>query len=247
MILARMALVKIIIYRNGNSDNNNHPRIIMDCAQCIRGYIAIGTLTLLSACGGGGDAPPILGGDAPPIPGGDGPPIPLPTGSTGVFVDGVAGLHYDTPTFSGNTNNAGEYHFLPGETVTFSIGDIVLGSTTAGQVVSPLTLVSGATGPTDPVVTNIVRFLLTLDDDGNPDNGITISVAVEAATAGLSVDFTIADLSTDTGVIALLAAIRGPPTLVSSAVAQAHFTEILATTLGIMRWGSGTWKAAAGP
>ena len=204
----------------------------MDCAQCIRGYIVIGTLTLLSACGGGSDDPP-----SSPV-----------TASTGVFVDGVVvGLHYETPTFSGTTNNAGEYDFLPGETVTFSIGGVVLGSTTAGPVVTPLTLVSGATGPTDPVVTNIVRFLLTLDDDGNPDNGITISDAVTAAAAGLSVDFTIADLSTDTGVIALLAALPGPPTLVDSTVAQTHFTEILATTWGSMSWGSGTWKAAAAP
>ena len=149
----------------------------MDCTQYIRGYILIVILALLSACGGGSDDPPI-------------PPV---TTSTGVFVDGiVVGFHYETPTFSGTTNNA------------------------------------------------IVRFLLTLDDDGNPDNGITISAAVTAAAAGLSVDFTIADLSTDTGVIALLAALPGPPTLVDSTVAQTHFTEILATTWGIMSWGSGT-------
>jgi len=93
----------------------------MDCAQCIRGYIVIGTLTLLSACGGGSDDPP-----SSPV-----------TASTGVFVDGVVvGLHYETPTFSGTTNNAGEYDFLPGETVTFSIGGVVLGSTTAGQGVT---------------------------------------------------------------------------------------------------------------
>ena len=108
MILARMALVKIIIIiGNGNSVNNNdHRRIVMDCVQCIRGYIAIGILTLLSACGGGSDAPP----------------SPPGTASTGVFVDGVVvGLHYETPTFSGTTYNAGEYDFLPGETVTFPI------------------------------------------------------------------------------------------------------------------------------
>ena len=175
-------------------------------------------LTLLSACGGGGG-------------GGDDPPSSPVTASTGVFVDGVVvGLHYETPTFSGTTNNAGEYDFLPGETATFSIGGIVLGSTTAGPIVTPLSLVSGATGPTDPVVIDIVRFLLTLDDDGNPDNGITISAAITAAAAGLSVDFTIAELSTDTGVIALLTALPGPPTLVDSTVARTHCTEILATT-----------------
>ncbi len=93
----------------------------MDCTQYIRGYILIVILALLSACGGGSDDPP-------------NPPV---TASTGVFVDGVVvGLHYETPTFSGTTNNAGEYDFLPGETVTFSIGGVVLGSTTDGQGVT---------------------------------------------------------------------------------------------------------------
>ena len=196
--------------------------------------ILILMLASLSACGGGG-------GDSPP-------PAPPVTASTGVFVDStVAGLHYETPTFSGTTNSAGEYDFLPGETVTFSIGGIVLGSAAAGPVVTPLTLVSGATDPTDPKVTNIVRFLLTLDDDGNPNNGISISAATAAAAAGLSVDFTTANLTTDAGVTALLAALPGTPTLVDETVAQTHFTEILATTWGTMSWGSGTWKAAATP
>ena len=194
--------------------------------------ILILMLASLGACGGGGADPP-----APPV-----------TASTGVFVDStVACLHYETPTFSGTTNSAGEYDFLPGETVTFSIGGIVLGSAAAGPVVTPLTLVSGATDPTDPVVTNIVRFLLTLDDDGNPDNGISISATTTAAAAGLSVDFTIADLTTDAGVITLLATLPSTPTLVDATVAQTHFTEVLATTWGVMSWGTGTWKAAAAP
>jgi hypothetical protein len=193
-------------------------------------------LASLAACGGGGDK------DS------SNPPSPPVTASTGVFVDStVAGLHYETPTLSGTTNSAGEYDFLPGETVTFSIGGIVLGSAAAGPVVTPLTLVSGATDPTDPVVTNIVRFLLTLDDDGNPDNGISISPATTTAAVGLSVDFTTPDLTTDAGVTTLLAALQGTPTLVDTTVAQTHFTEILATTWGSMNWGSGTWKAAATP
>ena len=189
-------------------------------------------ISILTACGGGGDDPP----------------VPPATASTGVFVDGVVvGLHYETPTFSGTTNNAGEYDFLPGETVTFSIGDIVLGSTPAGPVVTPLTLVSGATDPTNPVVTNIVRLLLTMDDDGNPNNGISIPATTTAAAVGLSVDFTTTNLTTDAGVTTLLAALPGTPTLVDAVVAQTHFTETLATTWGSMSWGSGTWKAAAAP
>ena len=197
-------------------------------------YLMLGASVLvLSACGGGG---------------GSGNTTPPPTPSTGVFVDSlVAGIHYETPTYSGTTNSAGEYDYLPGETVTFSIGDIVFGSSPAGPVVTPLSLVPGATDATDPVVTNIVRLLLTLDDDGNPDNGINIDAATTTAATGLTVDFT-ADLSLDAGVATLLTAI-GSPTLVDETAAQAHFTETLTTTWGNMSWGAsgtsggGTWKA----
>ena len=197
--------------------------------------LPFGLSLVLTACGGGGDDPPV-------------PPVPPVTASTGVFVDGVVdGLNYETPTFFGTTNNAGEYDFLPGETVTFSIGGIVLGSTTAGPVVTPLTLVSGAKDHENLVVTNIVRLLLTLDGDGNPNNGISIPPKTTAAAVGLSVDFTTTNLTTDAGITTLLAALPGTPTLVDAVEAQAHFKETLATTWGIMSWGSGKWKAAAAP
>jgi len=186
---------------------------------------------LLSACGGGG---------------GGGTTTPPATPSTGVFTDSpVAGLHYETPTHSGTTNALGEYDYLPGESVTFSIGGIVLGSTLAGPVVSPLTLVAGATDATDPVVTNIVRLLLTLDDDGNPDNGISIAAATATAAAGLSVDFTVADISTETDVGTLLAALPGTPALTDVTTAQSHFAATLAaqSNWGTLAWGTGTWKS----
>lgn len=188
---------------------------------------------LLSACGGGG------GSDGPP------PAVP-PTPSTGVFVDSpVAGLHYETPTRSGTTNSAGEYNYLPGEMVTFSVGGIVFGSTLAGPVVSPLSLVSGATDATDPEVINIVRLLLTMDDDGIPDNGITISAATAAAAVGQTADFNAADLSTDPGMATLLPLLPGTPALVDATVAQTHFSATLAaqSSWGVSAWGSGTWKS----
>jgi hypothetical protein len=187
----------------------------------------------LSACGGGGGG----GGSSPT-------PAP-PATSTGVFVDSVvAGLHYSTATKSGETNSAGEYDYLPGETVTFSIGGIVLGSALAGPVVTPLTLVSGATDETDPVVTNIVRLLLTLDDDGIPGNGITISPATAAAAVGQTVNFNAPDLSTDPGMVALLPLLPGTPPLVDATTAQTHFAATLTSTWGSMTWGTGTWMAS---
>lgn len=196
---------------------------------------------LLSACGGGGGSDSTNAGTGTP------PATPTPTTpSTGIFEDAVvSGLSYQTPTRSGTTNAAGEYDYLPGESVTFSIGGITLGSSLAGPVVTPLSLVNGATDATDPTVTNIVRLLLTLDDNGDPSDGINISSATAAATANQSVDFTAADLASDAGMVALLPLLPGTPPLVDATTAQAHFSATLAaqSNWGTLAWGSGTWKS----
>jgi hypothetical protein len=193
-------------------------------------------LLTLTACGGSG--------------GGDGTTATATeTVSTGVFIDSaVEGLQYETATQSGTTNSLGEYDYLAGETVTFSIGGIVLGSTIAGPVVTPLSLVPDATSATNPVVTNIVRLLLSLDSDGDPDNGITISSDVTTAANDLAVDFSEADLSADDGITNLL---NNLPTLtlVSESVAQNHFNQTLAvqakSTWGSLQWGSSQWRSAS--
>ncbi len=200
--------------------------------RCKQWLMLIASVFLLSACGGGSSSG---GGNlaAPATP------------STGVFTDSpVAGLHYQTDTLSGTTNALGEYDYLPGESVTFSIGGIVLGTTLAGPVVSPLTLVSGATDATDPRVTSIVRLLLTLDDDGIFTPGITISAATAAATVGQTVNFAV-DLSTDPGMTALLPLLPGTPALVDATTAQNHFAATLAaqSDWGALAWGTGSWKS----
>jgi hypothetical protein len=172
-------------------------------------WLTAGLLLTLTACGGGTTPP-------------------TETTSTGVFIDSpVAGLHYSTATQSGTTNSLGEYDYLTGETVTFSIGGILLGSTLAGPVVTPLSLVAGATSANNPQVTNIVRLLLSLDSDNDPNNGITITNDVVAAADGLTVDFGTIDLSNDVGIISLLSGVPSI-TLVTDAAAQTHFSQTLA-------------------
>jgi hypothetical protein len=196
-------------------------------------WLTAGLLLTLTACGGGG-------GDSTTA---------TETVSTGAFIDSaVEGLQYETATRSGTTNSLGEYDYLAGETVTFSIGGIVLGSAIAGSVVTPLSLVPDATNATNPMVTNIVRLLLSLDSDGDPDNGITISSEVTTAANDLAVDFSVADLSADDGIISLL---NNLPTLrlVSESVAQNHFNLTLAikakSTWGSLQWGSSQWRSAS--
>tara|TARA_B110000211_G_C13852931_1_gene453028 strand:+ start:9 stop:632 length:624 start_codon:yes stop_codon:yes gene_type:complete len=198
-------------------------------------WLTAGLLLTLTACGGGG-------GDSTTT-------TATETVSTGAFIDSaVEGLQYETATRSGTTNSLGEYDYLAGETVTFSIGGIVLGSAIAGSVVTPLSLVPDATNATNPMVTNIVRLLLSLDSDGDPDNGIFISSEVTTAANDLAVDFSVADLSADDGIISLL---NNLPTLtlVSESVAQNHFNLTLAikakSTWGSLQWGSSQWRSAS--
>ena len=117
----------------------------------------------LSSCGGGGD-----GGPGPALEG------------EGRFLDSpVEGLEYSSGDISGVTDSWGTFAYDAGEgTVRFFIGDIVLGEGAAHATMTPVSLVAGAEDETDPTVTNIARFLLTLDDDADPANGILIIPAV---------------------------------------------------------------------
>jgi hypothetical protein len=132
--------------------------------------------------------------------------------------------------------------------VTFSIGGIVLGSTPAGPVVTPLSLVAEATSANHPQVINIVRLLLSLDSDGDPDNGVTIASQVATAVAEVTVDFTVADLPTDPGIISLLSSFPSI-TLVTAAAAYTHFSQTLATlaasTWDSLQWGSSQWRSVS--
>ena len=127
-------------------------------------YGALALAVTLTACGGGGSSS-----------GGNGSTEPEAPSKTGVFTDSaVAGIQYQTQpgNKSGKTNAFGEYDYVEGDTVTFRIGDTQLPAVTATGRVTPADM---ADGNDADVVTNVLRLLQTLDDDGNPDNGISIS------------------------------------------------------------------------
>ena len=120
---------------------------------------ALAAAATLTACGGGGGT--------------------ASSGSTQVatFIDSpVAGLAFKSASRSGLTDRNGNFPYSPGETVTFSIGNMMLGSVTpTGNKVTPLQIVPGATGADDDRVTRILRTLQSLDSDGDLNNGIQIS------------------------------------------------------------------------
>ena len=149
---------------------------------------------------------------------------------TGVFVDSaVEGVTYTTATQSGVTNSAGEYNYLAGEQVTFSIGATQLPVVTAAPQVSPVEMAASTSNPA-ATTTNIARLLQSLDGDGNPDNGITISPTAAANAAFINFNVSTDQFANDPNVINLVANSGSTTTsLISADAANAHLNE----TLGI--------------
>ncbi|GGF30724.1 CocE/NonD family hydrolase [Subtercola lobariae] len=112
---------------------------------------------------------------------------------TGVFAGPIIGLKYDTPTESGLTNERGAYRYRKGEAVTFSIGGLVLGSVTGSDRANLAQLVNRVDGKIDrlhdPIVTNLARFVQTLDDDGTVENGITLAPVLHEVIGNVVINF----------------------------------------------------------
>ena len=100
--------------------------------------------------------------------------------NTGTFVDSaVSGLDYQgSTTAAGLTDDQGQFNYQGGETLTFSICDLELGSSVGAAVLTPLNVVEGAGSAEDQRVTNMLILLQTLDADGDLNNGIQITDAI---------------------------------------------------------------------
>lgn len=102
--------------------------------------------------------------------------------TTGVFRDApVVGLRVEGSTGKQLTASDGSFAYRPGETYTFYVGKVVLGSftpTTDNATVSPASLVPSRDKTS---IINLTRFLITLDAEpvANPVNGITILPAMD--------------------------------------------------------------------
>ncbi len=193
-------------------------RIFIIMAMC--GILVIS----LAGCGGGGGT------------------VATPEGvQTGSFIDSpVCGIQYDTPRWNGLTEPDGTFNYQPGETVTFSIGNVVLGSAQAKRFVTPLDLVPWATDLRDPCVVNICRFLQSLDQDNNPGNGITISSETRDSLQGFSVNFTDPEFEQNPDVqrlfeeLNLQCLFEEERFLVSTESAMIHFEDTLIEKEGIL-------------
>tara|TARA_R110001592_G_scaffold336019_2_gene621156 strand:- start:5210 stop:6709 length:1500 start_codon:yes stop_codon:yes gene_type:complete len=133
--------------------------------------------TSLAGCGGGSDSSS----------------APAPEIKTGIFTDSpVKGLFYETETQSGLTNTAGEFNYVEGETITFKLGNSVLGVSTAQETITPFTITGvkalikqkeitnaflSQTPNSFEKAINIATLLQGLDQDGNQANGIDLGNA----------------------------------------------------------------------
>ena len=144
-----------------------------------RSHIILGIMlgaTLLVGCGGGGGDVGAASSSSTPL--------------AGAFVDSpVEGLEYETGAQSGITDANGTFKYMAGESITFHVGDLMLGKAMAKAKMTPVDLVAGAMDETHPMVTNMARFLQTMDADMDPENGITITEEMADAMLGHKIDF----------------------------------------------------------
>lgn len=104
---------------------------------------------------------------------------------TGVFKFGrVEGLSWRTETLSGETGPHGEFQYRDGETVTFGIGRLNLGSVAPKAVLTPADLSAEVAGDIKKIrhrkVTNIARLLESLGKLTDEQNAIVITPEVRS-------------------------------------------------------------------
>lgn len=179
----------------------------------------LSTLTaLVAACGGGNDSPAEAAAPAVAPPAAAAPVA----NAKGKFVDSaVEGLAYDCGGVKGVTNGDGEFDFVTGQSCTFKLGGITLGSVLAKPLLSPVDLVPGAVDESNPAVNNMTRLLMSLDADNNPANGILIADSVRTALAGATLP-AFSDAGWAAAATTLVASAIPARALASTAQASAH-------------------------
>lgn len=99
-----------------------------------------------------------------------------------IFISPIEGLDYETLTMSGRTDADGFFEYAAGETVTFSVNGLILGSAPAAARMTPADLSIETAGDirkiTNRNVTNISRFLLSLNHSENTEEKIIITAEI---------------------------------------------------------------------
>ena len=152
---------------------------------------------------------------------------------TGFFIDsGVEGSNYTRLSGTSDiTGKGGSYTYNYGETITFKIGNLVIGETLALGTVTPKEIVSFEnlelnTSINAPDVNNRVRMLMSLDSDGIAANGIEINTTIQTISQNWSTpDYSLPEANfTDS---LRVATNNYPMNIVSKNDAKLHFEKTL--------------------
>ncbi len=205
--------------------NSRRPRV--------RGAVVAALMSSLAACGSGDDDN-------------------ANATQTGTFIDSpVAGLNVQGAALGARSTDAqGRFSYQAGETLTFSIGTLALGSATAAATLTPLSITSGAAAASDQRVGNKLILLQTLDADGDLNNGIQITDAIRTVVSAqaASINFDQTSTAFRASLAPLLTALNGanvftdldprPRTARTATAALEHFARstaarhVVATTGG---------------
>lgn len=175
--------------------------------------LASAAAVLLTACGGSSSSTPKNS-------------TPTNKTATGVLSDSpVEGVSYRTNSgITGVTQKDGKFEYVVGEEVIFSLGDFVLGKYTpthADETVTPVELTQGINDLfRDDAITNLLVLLQSLDNDGNPSNGITIDAGVTFSKESLNLTDSIIEFDAN-----LRKALPEGHTVVTADQANKHFAE----------------------
>lgn len=135
-----------------------------------KSLLTVTICAFLTACGGSSDS----SSSQPNQP-------TQPTLKTGILTDSpVDGATYfiNGGTEAKTTKDGGVFEYHEGDTITFKVGNIELGSVKGAARITPVDLTN------DPVKqVNLLILLQSLDDDGDHDNGITLPEAVSSIAA----------------------------------------------------------------
>ena len=158
----------------------------------------------------------------------------------GYFIDSpVQGLAYSSASHSGTTDEFGRFEYEEGETVTFKLGSLTLGSAATAKAIHVSDLFDDADA-NDRDTINLARLLLTLDSNADSDDGIQLSAqAISAANDTQfpnGLDFTSASFAADVANYIATSGVTNDTVteLVSAQDAQEHMTNTLAEVEGLI-------------
>ncbi len=176
----------------------------------------------VAACSSGGDSSQPT--NQPP------PPPPIAAVQDGAFKDSnVLGLDFVSGAQSGTTDAGGRYRCETGNTVSFSIGAVELGSMACTTLASPPALIGD--GSLDNVESlNMARLLLMLDGDVDPRNGIVISEMLQTmAESWPQIDFGAADFDAEVviPIADIMSVEQRMAELPSASIARDHLQDTL--------------------